>query len=135
MSFDLDARLKNDTVHVCDLELSSVRLMKDARYPWLILVPRREAVVEVFDLNTSDQRTLIYETARCAKVIQTLFDVDKVNVASLGNIVRQFHMHVVGRRTSDQAWPGPVWGVGDAEPYEVGALEALSVRCAAQLMA
>ena len=118
MTFELDGRLALDTFPVGDLELCRVLLMDDARYPWLILVPRRSGVVELVDLNASDRAQLVEEANAAAAFLQTSRRPDKINIAALGNVVRQFHLHVVARRRGDPAWPGPVWGHGVAKPYE-----------------
>jgi diadenosine tetraphosphate (Ap4A) HIT family hydrolase len=114
VSFELDPKLAADTFLVGDLALSRVLLMNDARYDWLILVPRRAGLVEIFDLQPGERAVLIEEISEAAKVLSARRDVEKVNVGALGNIVRQLHIHVVGRHAGDAAWPGPVWGKGAA---------------------
>ena len=128
MSFALDPRLAADTFRVGDLALSRALLMNDARYPWLILVPRRETLREIVDLDAAARATLIEEIAAASRFVRSLPGVDKINVGALGNIVAQLHVHVVGRAVGDPAWPGPVWGAGEARPYESGAAEALIAR-------
>jgi diadenosine tetraphosphate (Ap4A) HIT family hydrolase len=128
MSFALDPRLAADTFHVGDLALSRVLLMNDARYPWLILAPRREALHEIVDLDAASRATLIEEIAAASRFLRSLPGVDKINVGALGNVVGQLHVHVVGRAVGDPAWPGPVWGAGAARPYESGVAEALIAR-------
>ncbi|AWN40402.1 HIT domain-containing protein [Methylobacterium durans] len=129
--FTLDPRLAADTVPVGDLALSSVLLMDDARFPWLILVPRREGASEITDLGADDS-SLLWEEIRLAMgVMQALSRPDKVNVAALGNVVAQLHVHVVGRFRSDPAWPGPVWGQGERKPYPPHARAQLVERAAA----
>ena len=118
MTFELDGRLALDTFPVGDLELCRVLLMDDARYPWLILVPRRVSVVELVDLDERDRALLIEEANAAAAFLQATRRPDKINIAALGNVVRQFHLHVVARRRGDPAWPSPVWGHGVAKPYE-----------------
>lgn len=126
MAFELDSRLEADTAYVADLALTTVRLMRDKRFPWLILVPRHEGLVELTDLSLADRRRVMDEVADCSTLLQDLFpDTHKMNVAALGNMVRQLHVHVIARRTSDAAWPNPVWGVGTAVPYDVAAEDAL----------
>ena len=115
--FALDARLAADTVHVGDLALCSVLLMDDARFPWLILVPRRAGASEITDLSPVDAQALMDEMRIATGVMLTLAKPDKVNVAALGNVVSQLHVHVIGRFRSDPAWPKPVWGIGTATPY------------------
>jgi diadenosine tetraphosphate (Ap4A) HIT family hydrolase len=128
MSFALDPRLAADTLPVGDLELSRVLLMNDARYPWLILVPRRAGLAEIVDLDAVDRAILIEEVAAASAFVRALPHVDKLNVGALGNVVKQLHVHVLGRAVGDPAWPGPVWGAGEAWPYDSGAAEALIVR-------
>jgi diadenosine tetraphosphate (Ap4A) HIT family hydrolase len=118
MSFKLDDRLARDTFVVSDLTLCRVLLMNDARWPWLILAPRREGLVEFTDLDPPDQTQLIDEAGRAARFLKSQARVDKINVGALGNIVRQLHLHVVARVIGDQGWPRPVWGYGTAVPYD-----------------
>jgi diadenosine tetraphosphate (Ap4A) HIT family hydrolase len=128
MSLALDERLKRDTFVVGDMTLTRVLLMNDARWPWLILVPRREGLVELIDLDAADQSQLIEEAARASRFLKAHAGADKINIGALGNIVRQLHLHVVARRVGDPAWPGPVWGHGEATPYdEVKARELIAV--------
>ena len=121
-SFELDARLKNDTRHVQSLALCDVLLMNDARFAWLILVPRRIQLSEIDDLSLDAQAMLWREVHIASRALQDVVPCDKLNIGALGNIVRQLHVHVVARREGDAAWPGPVWGSGAAEPYEADAL-------------
>jgi diadenosine tetraphosphate (Ap4A) HIT family hydrolase len=131
LAFEMDARLSADTIPVGDLALSSVLLMDDARFPWLILVPRRPGVSELTDLSEEDAVALMSEIRIAVRVMQGLAKPDKVNVGALGNIVPQLHVHVVGRFRSDPAWPGPVWGHGSRSPYPAHAAGALIERAAA----
>jgi diadenosine tetraphosphate (Ap4A) HIT family hydrolase len=117
VSFALDERLARDTHVVGDLPLSRVLLMNDARWSWLILVPRREGLVELSDLDAADRALLIEEAARAALFLKAHAEADKINVGALGNVVRQLHLHIVARFVGDPAWPGPVWGHGAATPY------------------
>jgi diadenosine tetraphosphate (Ap4A) HIT family hydrolase len=115
--FLLDPRLDADTIPLGRLSLSRVLLMNDARYPWLILVPERPGLAEIIDLGEPDRRTLMDEVAAASQALKALYGPDKLNVGALGNRVRQLHVHVLARFESDAAWPGPVWGVGEAQPY------------------
>lgn len=115
--FQLDARLATDTLFVAEWSLCRVLLMDDAQFPWLVLVPRREALVELDDLVERDREQLMHEITRAMKVLRGVVECDKLNVGALGNIVRQLHVHVVARREGDAAWPGPVWGHGPAHHY------------------
>nr|WP_288498506.1 HIT domain-containing protein [uncultured Pseudomonas sp.] len=116
--FVLDSRLQQDNFVLGDLPLSRVLLSNDARYPWFILVPRREDVSEVFQLSAEDQQALWAETALLGEVLKDAFKADKINIATLGNVVSQLHMHVIVRYRDDDAWPAPVWGRHPAKPYE-----------------
>lgn len=133
--FEIDSRLAADTIPVGDLVLSSVLLMDDARFPWFILVPRRAGASELTDLFAEDAATLMDEIRIATRVMQDLARPDKVNVAALGNVVPQLHVHVVGRFRSDPAWPGPVWGHGSRSPYPAHAAAALVERAGGLLAA
>jgi diadenosine tetraphosphate (Ap4A) HIT family hydrolase len=132
-SFVLHARLEADTACVADWGLSRVLLMNDARYPWLILVPRRGGLCELHDLKHAERMELIEEIARAGAGLKTLTGAAKINVGALGNHVAQLHVHVVARRVGDAAWPGPVWGVGGAVPYETDVRNALLQRLCGEL--
>jgi len=121
--FRLAARLEADSLFLADWPLSQVRLMDDCRYPWLLLVPRIASLEEWDQLSDADAVALSLETKRAVSALRASVRPVKVNVAALGNIVRQFHLHVVGRFESDPAWPGPVWGAGNPEPYPVAECE------------
>ena len=115
--FALDERLAADTEPVATLALSDLRLMNDARFPWLILVPRRPNATELTDLDEPDRMRLMAEVAAVSQALRTATNCDKLNVGALGNIVRQLHIHVVARSCGDAAWPGPVWGAGEPVAY------------------
>jgi diadenosine tetraphosphate (Ap4A) HIT family hydrolase len=125
MSFSLDPRLSQDADLIGDLPLCRVLLMDDSRWPWLILVPRREGLVELTDLDPAERAQLMDEVALAAPWLKAHAGADKINVGALGNVVRQLHVHVVARHGGDPAWPGPVWGFGAAVPYNGGKAEAL----------
>lgn len=116
-AFLLDPRLEADTFPVLDLPLASVRLMDDSRFPWVILVPRRPDLAELIDLDGEARAVLTAEIDMASRALKTLTGCDKLNVAALGNMVRQLHIHVIARFTGDTAWPGPVWGVGERRTY------------------
>lgn len=116
--FALDPRLRDDTHPVVALPLCELLLMDDARFPWLILVPRRVGMRELLDLDAVEQASLWSETRLASRALRAVASHDKLNLGALGNVVRQLHVHVVGRREGDAAWPGPVWGHGRAERYE-----------------
>ena len=123
--FNLDPRLAADTVFVADWTLCRVLLMNDARYPWLILVPRRAGAFEVFDLNPEDREMLIAEVALASERLKRFSQAAKINIGALGNLVPQLHIHIVARNPGDAAWPGPVWGQGTPQPYAPEAIENL----------
>ena len=123
--FELDPRLAADTFLVGQTPLSQVLLMNDARYPWLILVPRRADITEPFELNEADQVQLWQESMWLGEAMKAHFSADKLNIAALGNQVAQLHVHHIARFHADDAWPGPVWGVGSAVPYSDAARDAL----------
>lgn len=126
--FTLDERLAADTLPVGELPLSRVLLMNDARYPWLILVPRHASISEVFELSDNDQQQLWREATQLGNAMKTALGGDKLNIASLGNVVSQLHVHVIVRRHSDATWPAPVWGNGAAEPYDMNSQAQLRAQ-------
>lgn len=123
--FKLDSRLHNDTFFVCDLSLCRVLLMNDSQFPWLILVPMKKDIGEIIDLSEQEQVTLLQESALASKALQALFSPLKLNVAALGNVVRQLHVHHVARFDNDCAWPKPVWGNQPAVAYDPDKAKAL----------
>ena len=110
-AWSLHSRLKEDTIDIGDLPLSRVLVIRDANYPWLLLVPRRPDVVDIIDLDEVEQAQLMTELSRTARALKEITKCDKLNIAALGNMVAQLHVHIIARRTSDAAWPRPVWGV------------------------
>ncbi len=126
--FTLDSRLQQDSLVLGDLPLCRLLLSKDANYPWFILVPRRAEVSELFDLDEADQRQLWEETTALAEALKDAFAADKMNVATLGNVVSQLHMHVIVRRHGDAAWPAPVWGKVPAVAYAPEQVEGIRER-------
>ena len=123
MSFELHPRLAADTSLVCDWPLCRVLLMNDARYFWLVLVPKVEGVTEITDLSADQRAVFMEEAARAGRIIKA-DGAAKLNIGALGNIVPQLHLHVVGRNPGDAAWPGPVWGQGTPARYVPDALAA-----------
>ena len=124
-AFVLDPRLKADTQPVIALPLCDVLLMNDARYAWLILVPRVASCTEVLDLPEAERAQLWQEINHVAAALRETVPCDKLNIGALGNIVRQLHVHVIARKEGDAAWPGPVWGNGTPTPYDVNELQSL----------
>lgn len=123
--FVLDPQLEQDTLPIGDFPLCRLLLMNDATYPWFILVPRREEVSELFQLGSADQHQLWSETTTLAEIIKDTFGADKMNVAALGNVVSQLHIHVIARRRGDAAWPAPVWGRQPADPYSTEQVDSV----------
>jgi len=117
MSFAIDPRLAADTHAIGALPFSELLLMDDARFPWVILVPRIAGARELIDLDEGDQRLLLGEIDHVSRALETLLHPDKLNIAALGNVVPQLHVHVIARFTSDAAWPNPVWGRGERVAY------------------
>ena len=134
--FRLDARLENDSLDVGMLELCQVRLMNDARWPWLLLVPQTADAVEIHDLELDQQRLLAEETFLAGAALKRATGCEKINTAALGNIVRQLHVHVVARSAGDATWPGPVWGFGVRQPYDnpEGMIEKIKSEFGAQIL-
>ena len=122
--FVLDPRLAADSAFIADGPLSQVRLMDDARFPWLVLVPRVNGASEWLELDGGQQRLLLAEINQAGQLIRAQPGVEKLNIGALGNIVRQFHVHLIGRHEGDPAWPGPVWGQGAAARHAPAALAA-----------
>jgi diadenosine tetraphosphate (Ap4A) HIT family hydrolase len=126
----LHPQLAADTAPLGDLPLSRVMVMNDANYPWLILVPRKADVTEIIDLDDAEQTQLMRETTQAARALREVTACHKLNIAALGNMVPQLHVHVIARFRHDAAWPKPVWGVVPTRAYERAALErfAISLR-------
>ena len=122
MNFELHAQLAADTVVVGDLPLCRLLLMNDQQYPWTILVPRRAGLREIYELHEADQLRFWRESAQLSQTLMTAFAGDKLNVAALGNMVPQLHIHHIVRFKGDPAWPAPVWGKHPAQPYVANAL-------------
>jgi diadenosine tetraphosphate (Ap4A) HIT family hydrolase len=129
-AFRLDARLEADTIPIGELPLCAALLLDDARFPWVVLVPRRPGLTELVDLSDEDAQALIGEVRLATRVMLELAKPDKVNLGALGNVVPQLHVQVIGRFRSDPAWPNPVWGFGSRQPYPAHAAAALVERAA-----
>ena len=124
--FKLHERLDKDCLLVGQFELCLLLISRDANYPWLILVPKREDITEVFQLNDADRQQLLHESCVLSEAMNGLFAPDKLNIAALGNVVPQLHIHHIARYESDPAWPKPIWGVVAADEYDP---DMLSARC------
>ncbi len=123
--FTLHKRLQADTVFIAKLGLCDVLLQTDANYPWLNLVPRIEGAREIHKLTAGQQQTLWQEVSFVSERFEALTSADKLNVASLGNMVPQLHVHIVARFEGDPAWPGPIWGLLPRKPYSKDVLAKL----------
>lgn len=114
----LDSKLECDSTFLLNLELCQVRLHHNAAFPWILLIPQRKLAVEVIDLTPTDQQTLMKEIALSSHVMRDLFHPEKLNIANLGNIVSQLHIHIIARYDKDKAWPEPIWNSGVNENYD-----------------
>ena len=123
--WELDPLIERDTLPVGDMPLCRVLLINDANYPWLLLVPRRDKAVEITDLDTIGQAQLMTEIAHASRTLKALTSCDKINVAALGNVVAQLHVHVIARSRGDAAWPKPVWNAAPPREYENAKLDKL----------
>ncbi len=128
MIFEIHHQLGNDCFDLGELELCRLLLMNDSRYPWFILVPQRPDISEIYQLSEPDQIQLSKESIYLSKKLAEEFSADKMNIAALGNVVPQLHVHHVVRYKNDHAWPAPIWGVGDAVKYESTDLDQLKTK-------
>ncbi|MBQ4845703.1 HIT domain-containing protein [Pseudoalteromonas sp. MMG005] len=117
MTFELAPELKRDCIELVDWQLCKVLLLNDSQYPWFILVPRIDNLKEIIDLSQSQQSLFWSESAKLSELLREVFNPDKLNIAALGNMVPQLHVHHIARFTNDIAWPNPVWGLHPAVPY------------------
>lgn len=131
--FSLDPRIEGDSRPVMWLGLCELRVQDDRRWPWLVLVPQRAGITEMHDLTPLDQAMLTFEIAMVAKGLKAATGCHKINVAALGNVVPQLHVHIVARNEGDAGWPGPVFGLGPREPWETAALSAFAETLKAAL--
>jgi len=131
LAWSLHPRLEQDTAPVGDLPLSRLLVHNDANYPWLLLVPRRPEACEIIDLDEADRQQLMAEIAMASRVLKAVTMCDKLNVAAIGNVVPQLHVHVLARRRDDAAWPKPVWGTVPARAYDLAERERFvaALRC------
>jgi diadenosine tetraphosphate (Ap4A) HIT family hydrolase len=138
--FELDPAFQLTSMALPGLALCEARLQRDARFPWLVLIPRIDGAVEIADLSVEERAMLTAEIAVAGEVVRAVGaalgrPVEKLNVGQLGNVTRQLHVHVVGRRQDDPCWPGPVWGQGEAQPYATADLSTAQVIAAKALTA
>ena len=127
-AFEIDERLERDGLLITRLGLCQLRILNDRRWPWLVLIPQRNGISEIFDLTPLDQAMLTFETNMVGLALKKATGATKINVGALGNIVRQLHVHVIARSEGDANWPGPVWGFGSAEPWDEGERKAFAAR-------
>ncbi|MFN3170801.1 MAG: HIT domain-containing protein [Hyphomicrobiales bacterium] len=118
IDFYLDERLSADSLPLCQTDMSLLRVSRDARFPWLILIPQRDGLADLVDLSPDDESRVMADIRAASLALRQVTGCDKLNVASLGNMVRQLHVHIIARFEGDPAWPGPIWGVGEAEPLD-----------------
>jgi diadenosine tetraphosphate (Ap4A) HIT family hydrolase len=121
--WSLHPQLARDTAAIGDLALSRVLVANDANWPWLLLVPRRQGACDIIDLDEEEQAQLMTEIARVARALKEVTACDKLNVAALGNVVPQLHVHVIARRAGDAGWPKPIWGAAPPLAHEAQELE------------
>ena len=131
--FILHSKLAADTFEVLSLEVSQLLLMNDARYPWLILVPQVSGMRDLHNLSTKQYQAVTQEIVQVSEVLESVAQAHKMNVGALGNMVPQLHIHIIARQTNDAAWPAPVWGVGEAQPYSQDAAKTLIQQIASKL--
>lgn len=117
-AFSLDPRLAADSLPLCQSQISLLRVIRDARFAWLVLIPMRDGLADLVDLSPDDETAVMDDVRAISLALRDVTECDKLNVASLGNMVRQLHVHIIARFEADAAWPGPVWGVGEAEPFD-----------------
>lgn len=134
-NFVLHPQLAADTVDVADFKLCTIRLMNCRAVPWLILVPRRAGITEIIDLTADEQTQLMAEIAAASELLRRLFAVHKINVAALGNVVPQLHVHVIARSENDAAWPKPVWGNLPMDTYTTAEQNEIVTRLRTALAA
>ncbi|WP_343559893.1 HIT family protein [Kiloniella sp. b19] len=128
MAFSLHPQLAADTVPVEETEEHLILLMNDSQYPWLILVPKQEGLRDLDDLESDAYDRTLHRVRALSKTLKAEFSAEKINVAALGNMVPQLHIHIIARFQDDPAWPAPVWGAKPARPYEKDALQAMKAR-------
>lgn len=121
--FELHEQLAADTIRLGSLPLCELLLMNDANYPWLVLVPRRNAIRELHRLTNDDQLQCFREQLLVTEILEKQLSADKMNVAALGNMVPQLHLHIIARFEGDAAWPGPVWGANPPQKYAQNPLQ------------
>jgi len=125
MTFQLHPRLQQDSIEIGKFSLSKFLLINDSQYPWFILVPEKIDITEIYQLSEKDQQQLQKESSLVAKKLASLYNADKMNIAAIGNMVPQLHIHHVVRYKNDIAWPAPIWGKFDTVPYSAAQLDKI----------
>ena len=133
MTFELHPRLRQDCIEVGRFDLCRLLIMNDSQFPWFILVPEKPGLQEIYQLDKADRALLIEESSALADALATLYRADKMNIAAIGNLVPQLHIHHIVRYRTDKAWPAPIWGKFDAVPYQEEELNAMLTRLKIQL--
>jgi len=123
--FELHPQLEKDCIFLGQFELCTLLLMNDSNYPWFILVPEREGLQEIYELDDDDQKLFMKESGFLSRILKHYFHADKINIAALGNVVPQLHIHHIARYTDDIAWPAPIWGANPSVPYTEDQLEKI----------
>lgn len=116
--FILNSRIENDSVLIKDLDLCQLRLIKDGDLDWFLLIPKKNDIFEIYELDESDQLLLLYEINHVSKLLVDTKTPDKLNVAAIGNIVPQLHIHIIARYKDDRAWPNPIWGTNSKKTFD-----------------
>ena len=132
MNFELHPDLKRDGIPMGTFALCQVLLINDSHYPWFVLVPKRGGISDTIDLTPEDHDQLWDESRVFSKAIMRAFDGEKLNVAALGNMTPQLHIHHIVRYKSDEAWPGPIWGKHELKPYSASEVQTIKTKLAAQ---
>ncbi|MBT3237928.1 MAG: HIT domain-containing protein [Rhodospirillaceae bacterium] len=127
-NFSLDPRIAESSLELGALALSDARINNDSRFPWIILIPRREGLVGLHDLAADDLQLMTQEIRDMSNMLLDVYSPDRINVGALGNIVPQLHVHVIARFEADDAWPGPVWGAGSPDAYDAQSPELEKIR-------
>ena len=123
--FQLEPAIEQTSLFVCDIGDFTLRLVDDTRYLWLLVIPRIAGITELYDLSANVRHDLTEHASKIAEIVQDNTSADKMNIATIGNIVPQFHLHIIARHKADEAWPNPVWGLGQAKPYDKTSAEGI----------
>lgn len=124
----IDSRLENDSIYICHLESGQLRMIKDGDNEWFILVPEKENCFEIIDLDEVEQHKLLRDINLVSKQLKEYTKLDKINVAALGNVVKQLHIHIIARYESDRAWPGAIWGTQSTKDFDASVVDVWKQR-------